>query len=75
MMEEGLEADVVRKGEDIGKDQWRIAGCDGKDGLGMPGSKRVAVERNGQIVPKAQYDGIVLEDDDVVEIVSFVGGG
>lgn len=37
--------------------------------------KRVAVERNGQIVPKAQYDGIVLEDDDVVEIVSFVGGG
>ena len=37
--------------------------------------KRVAVERNGQIVPKAQYDGIVLEDDAVVEIVSFVGGG
>lgn len=38
-------------------------------------SKRIAVERNGDIVPKAQYSETVLEDGDNLEIVSFVGGG
>jgi len=37
--------------------------------------KRIAVERNGNIVFKSQYDVTVLEDGDSVEIVSFVGGG
>lgn len=37
--------------------------------------KRVAVERNGGIVPKAQYGETVLQDGDCVEVVSFVGGG
>ena len=37
--------------------------------------KRIAVERNGDIVPKAQYPDTVLEDGDSVEVVSFVGGG
>ena len=37
--------------------------------------KRIAVERNGDIVPKAQYDETMLCDGDVVEVVSFVGGG
>lgn len=37
--------------------------------------QRIAVERNGDIVPKTQYDSTVLEDGDVVEVVSFVGGG
>lgn len=36
---------------------------------------RVAVELNGQIVRKAQYAETVLKDGDVVEVVSFVGGG
>ena len=36
---------------------------------------RVAVERNGEIVPKAHYGETVLEDGDSVEVVSFVGGG
>ena len=36
---------------------------------------RVAVERNGGIVPKAQYSETVLQDGDILEIVSFVGGG
>lgn len=38
-------------------------------------AKRIAVERNGNIVPKAQYHETVLQDGDSVEIVSFVGGG
>ena len=37
--------------------------------------RRIAVERNGAIVPKSAYGDIVLTDGDVIEIVSFVGGG
>ena len=37
--------------------------------------KRIAVERNGDIIPKAQYGEAVLNDGDSVEVVSFVGGG
>ena len=37
--------------------------------------KRIAVERNGDIIPKSQYDNTVLQDGDSVEVVSFVGGG
>ncbi len=36
---------------------------------------RIAIEKNGEIVPKSQYDTAVLEDGDSIEIVSFVGGG
>lgn len=36
---------------------------------------RIAVEINEEIVPKSQYDKIILVDGDVVEVVSFVGGG
>lgn len=35
----------------------------------------VAVECNEEIIPKSNYDTYVLKDGDVVEIVSFVGGG
>ena len=38
-------------------------------------TKRIAVERNGDIVPKAQYSSTILQDGDSVEVVSFVGGG
>jgi sulfur carrier protein len=37
--------------------------------------ERIAVECNGEIVPKAEYGTRVLQDGDVLEIVSFVGGG
>ena len=36
---------------------------------------RIAVERNGEIVPKSAYDGTVLAPNDKLEVVSFVGGG
>ncbi len=38
-------------------------------------AKRIAVEKNGMIVPKAQYAETILEDGDELEVVSFVGGG
>ena len=37
--------------------------------------KRIAVEKNGNIVPKAQYDTTLIYDEDTIEVVSFVGGG
>ena len=37
--------------------------------------KRIAVERNGDIIPKAKYGETILQDGDNIEIVSFVGGG
>ncbi len=37
--------------------------------------KRVAVELNGDILPKVQYEITLLKDGDNIEIVSFVGGG
>ena len=37
--------------------------------------KRIAVERNGDIVFKSQYDITFLKDGDRLEIVGFVGGG
>lgn len=36
---------------------------------------RVAVEKNGDIVSKARYADTVLKNGDIVEVVSFVGGG
>jgi sulfur carrier protein len=36
---------------------------------------RVAVERNREILPKAEYPGTPLADGDVFEVVELVGGG
>ena len=36
---------------------------------------KVAVELNGKIVPRKEYASTLLEDNDVLEIVCFVGGG
>ena len=35
----------------------------------------IAVECNEYILPKEQYETKVIEEHDVIEIVSFVGGG
>lgn len=37
--------------------------------------KRVAVERNGEIVPRSRFAQTALADGDRVEIVVAVGGG
>lgn len=42
--------------------------------LDMAGRK-VAVERNGEIVPKSAHASTVLADGDRLEIVMAVGGG
>lgn len=35
----------------------------------------VAVELNGNILPKSEYENYVIAENDTLEIVSFVGGG
>jgi len=42
--------------------------------LAMAG-KKVAVERNGEIVPKSAHAHTVIADGDQLEIVVAVGGG
>lgn len=37
--------------------------------------KKIAVEINGDIVPKSKYSETLLQEGDKVEVVSFVGGG
>ena len=36
---------------------------------------RIAVERNGEIIPKATYNECIQTEADTLEIVNFVGGG
>ena len=36
---------------------------------------RVAIERNGEIVPRSEWASVALQNDDRLEMVHFVGGG
>jgi len=42
--------------------------------LGFSG-KRIAIERNGEILPRSQFAACMLQDGDRLEIVVAVGGG
>ena len=42
--------------------------------LGLKGD-RVAIEHNGTIVSRAEWEAAVLQQADKLEIVHFVGGG
>jgi sulfur carrier protein len=37
--------------------------------------KRIAIECNGEIVPRSQFAEVMLSDGDKLEIVGAVGGG
>lgn len=51
---------------------WRIS--DLLLDLGHAG-RRVAVERNGEIIPRGAHEATPLVDQDRIEIVAAVGGG
>lgn len=38
-------------------------------------NKRIAIERNGEIVPRSQFSDQELNDGDQLEVVIAVGGG
>lgn len=65
--------DVVINGEARVVNQGTtVAGLIGE--LGLAG-KPVAVERNREVVPRAQHASTVLSPGDRLEVVTFVGGG
>ena len=37
--------------------------------------KRIAIEKNGTIISKSEFQNITLQDGDQLEIVGAVGGG
>jgi thiamine biosynthesis protein ThiS len=49
-----------------------VAGLIGELGLD---TRKVAVERNREIVPRSTYDAVALAAGDELEIVHFIGGG
>ena len=51
-----------------------INGDDLVDSLGLD-PRKVAVERNLEIVPRSAYSSVRLADGDRIEIVHFIGGG
>ena len=38
-------------------------------------TERVVVAKNLEIIPKDQFGQVVIQDEDVIEVVRFVGGG
>ena len=38
-------------------------------------NKKVAIEHNGKIIPKASYKKKNLKNNDKIEVVHFIGGG
>lgn len=38
-------------------------------------ARKIAIERNLEIVPRSTYEQTALQDGDKLEIVNFVGGG
>lgn len=51
--------------------------CTLEDYLAQAGFRtdRIAVELNGDIIPKSKYPACVLHSGDILEVVTFVGGG
>ena len=37
--------------------------------------KRIAIERNGEVVPKSQHAAVAVQEGDRFEIIVAVGGG
>jgi len=65
--------DVVINGQSrVVSQGTTVAGLIGE--LGLTG-KPVAVERNREVVPRAQHATTVLIPGDRLEVVTFVGGG
>jgi len=38
-------------------------------------AERIVIEHNHRIIPKKEWPGIILRENDTIEIVSFIGGG
>ena len=45
------------------------------DTYGFSDIKRLAIERNGTIIKRSDYAQILIQPEDILEVVQFVGGG
>lgn len=63
---------ICINGEKVEKDEIKLSAYLEENGINP---QRIAVELNGEILPKSQYSDTVLKDGDIIEIVNFVGGG
>ena len=63
---------ICINGEKIEKEEIKISSYLEENKINP---QRIAVELNGEILPKSKYGDTVLKDGDIVEIVNFVGGG
>ncbi|MFT4967432.1 MAG: thiamine biosynthesis protein ThiS [Candidatus Deianiraeaceae bacterium] len=36
---------------------------------------KIAIEYNGEVIPKSQLDNYIIQSNSSVEIITFVGGG
>jgi len=37
--------------------------------------RKIAIERNREVVPKSSFADVTLENHDILEIIHFIGGG
>lgn len=63
---------ICINGEKVEKDEIKLSAYLEENGINP---QRIAVELNGEILPKSQYSDTVLKDGNIIEIVNFVGGG
>lgn len=63
---------VQINGENVAADGMTLSNYLAENGYVLA---QIAIEYNGVILPKENCATTVLKDKDVVEIVSFVGGG
>lgn len=63
---------VVINGEKVEEDNKSIDTLVKEKGYNI---SRIAIELNGNIVPKCNYENTILKDGDKLEVVTFVGGG
>ena len=60
---------ICINGEKVEKDEIKLSAYLEENGINP---QRIAVELNGEILPKSQYSDTVLKDGDIIEIVNFV---
>ncbi len=69
-----LDVNITINGEDYSDIADNISVTDLLSQLSLP-AKKIAVERNREIVSKSSFDTTVLSEGDRLEIIHFIGGG
>ena len=66
-----MKVKINGRDEDVGATQCLISLIDGM----QLDQDKIVIEYNGRIVPRDEWPVVALNNDDRIEIVSFVGGG